>query len=141
MREIRLTVPGIPRPQGSKRHVGRGIMVESSKLLGPWRERVALAAQASMEGREPIEGPVHLAARFYFQRPRAHFGSGRNSDKLKPSAAEHPQGRPDLSKLVRAVEDSLSGIVFRDDAQIVSLAGTCKLYGTPPRAELVVSPA
>lgn len=41
---VEFFVPGRPAPQGSKRHVGHGIMVESSRDLGPWRERVALAA-------------------------------------------------------------------------------------------------
>jgi crossover junction endodeoxyribonuclease RusA len=32
---IVFTVPGKPAPQGSKRHVGRGIMVESSNHVAP----------------------------------------------------------------------------------------------------------
>ena len=31
---------GDPAPQGSKRHVGNGIMVESSKKLPVWREQL-----------------------------------------------------------------------------------------------------
>jgi len=34
-------VPGIPAPQGSKRHVGGGRMVESSRSLPEWRASVA----------------------------------------------------------------------------------------------------
>ena len=32
-------VKGVPGAQGSKRHVGRGVMLESSKKVAPWRSR------------------------------------------------------------------------------------------------------
>ena len=38
MTPITLTVRGLPAPQGSKRHIGRGVMVESSKRVKPWRD-------------------------------------------------------------------------------------------------------
>src|ERR1700676_3259288 len=37
---MKITVRGIPAPQGSKRHVGGGRMIEMSKAVGPWREAV-----------------------------------------------------------------------------------------------------
>ena len=39
----RFAVFGLPAPQGSKRHVGEGRMVESSKRVKPWRRQVAAA--------------------------------------------------------------------------------------------------
>ena len=53
---LRINVLGTPAPQGSKRHVGRGIMVESSRLVGPWREAVKAAVAATYPGLEPITG-------------------------------------------------------------------------------------
>jgi Holliday junction resolvase RusA-like endonuclease len=46
--------------------------------------------------------------------------------------------RPDCSKLVRAVSDSLTGIVFFDDAQVVQIEAT-KYYELPERVEIEVS--
>ena len=43
------TVVGTPAPQGSKRHVGGGVMVESSKALRPWRQDVRDAAKTALE--------------------------------------------------------------------------------------------
>ena len=40
MNEIFIPVIGIPAPQGSKRHVGHGIMIENSKRVKPWRQDV-----------------------------------------------------------------------------------------------------
>ena len=47
---VEIRVYGIPRPQGSKRHVGRGIMVEASRHVGQWRNDVMSAAAARLPG-------------------------------------------------------------------------------------------
>ena len=53
------------------------------------------------------------------QPAQAHY---RTNGELKPSAPQHCTGRiGDLSKLIRAVEDALTGVVYDDDAQIVHL--------------------
>lgn len=119
-------VPGIPASQGSKRHVGNGVMVESSKKLGPWRERVALAVSEVVEG-EPTRSTVTVACDFYFARPQSHL---RKDGSVRASAPKRP-GRPDLDKLVRAVFDALTGIVFQDDGQVVDLVAG-KQYGESP---------
>ena len=36
---------GIPAPQGSKRHVGGGRMIESCKALKPWRDLIIADAR------------------------------------------------------------------------------------------------
>lgn len=51
---------GTPAPQGSKRHVGNGVMVESSKRLRPWRQDVKAAAEAARRATGPIDAPVRL---------------------------------------------------------------------------------
>ncbi|HWT48541.1 MAG TPA: hypothetical protein VN255_08185 [Mycobacterium sp.] len=66
---LKFTVPGKPVPQGSKRHVGRGILVESSRELGPWRERVALAAHHALAGAAPFVGAVAVGLEFVLPRP------------------------------------------------------------------------
>jgi Holliday junction resolvase RusA-like endonuclease len=47
--------------------------------------------------------------------------------------------KPDVLKLARAVEDALTGILYRDDAQIVTEV-LRKRYGDPPRVEIRLSP-
>ena len=121
---FRISVHGTPAPQGSKRHVGHGVMVESSKRLPAWRTLVTDAAWAARAGAPAIRGPVRLVATFGFRRPRSHFGTGRNAGILRASAPPHPTGRNvgDLSKLVRAVEDALTDAgVWHDDDQVVAI--------------------
>ena len=119
-------VKGVPGAQGSKRHVGRGIMVESSKKVAPWRSDVRDAAQTAMADTwQPLAGPVTIDVTFCFPRPRSHYGTGRNAGTLKPSAPTHPTSRAhgDLDKLVRSTLDALvSAGVLRDDSLVVALA-------------------
>lgn len=119
---IAFTVFGTPAPQGSKRHVGNGVMVESSLRVEPWREAVKTAALKAREGAASLTGPVNVTFHFYFRRPKGHYGTGRNAGVVKDSAPAFPSGRPDLDKCCRLVADSLtdSGLI-RDDAQIVQL--------------------
>ena len=124
-------VSGTPAPQGSKRHVGGGRMVESSKAVGPWREAVRAETQRTVHGCPPIAGPVNVAVTFYVKRPAGHYGTGRNASTIKLSAPRRPSVKPDLDKLARAVLDGLTeGGAFGDDAQVVGLIAA-KWYGTP----------
>ena len=123
---IEFRVHGIPRPQGSKRHVGRGIMVESSRHVGQWRNDVMSAAQQAYSG-PAVTGAVELDITFYFPRPKGHYGTGRNADKLKPSAPEKPTTRAvgDTTKRARSTEDAISACsgypVLKDDSQVTDL--------------------
>ncbi|MFL5911435.1 MAG: RusA family crossover junction endodeoxyribonuclease [Gaiellaceae bacterium] len=137
MTAISFTVAGVPAPQGSKTRTRFG-MREDNPNVKPWRQAVAADATDAMHGREPVTGPVELAARFYFARPKHHFRSGRHAGELKPTAPVHCTTKPDTDKLLRAIGDALSGIVVRDDAQIVRVTAE-KLYGRP-RAVIAVAP-
>lgn len=114
---VEFHVPGKPAPQGSKRHVGRGILVESSKEVGPWRERVALVAHNAMAGRALYAGA--LAVELHFVLPRPKSAPKRST----PPAVK----RPDADKLARAVGDALSGVCYVDDAQVVDWRITKRL--------------
>ena len=119
MRLLMVNVVGIPAPQGSKRHVGRGILIESSKRVGPWRD--AVVAHFSTHGQPitRIPGPVVVRIVFRIPRPRSHY----TRTGLKPSArSAMPDKRPDLDKLVRSTLDALTTTtVIDDDARVVRI--------------------
>lgn len=109
-----LFVPGEAAPQGSKSFKGlmpngRARMVESSKAVGPWRERIALAAH--QHGAEVMPGAVAVDLRFVMPRPVS------TPKRRTPPATK----RPDIDKLARAVLDALTGIAFADDARVIDL--------------------
>jgi Holliday junction resolvase RusA-like endonuclease len=144
MSALVFTVYGLPAPQGSKRHVGNGVMVESSKRVKPWREDVRQAALdamppgavTTMVDGQPVSlpcvasfnGPVFLDVTFVLPRPKSHNRTGRNAHLLRNGAPLLPAGKPDLDKLLRAVMDALtSAWTWRDDAQVVQIT-TRKVY-------------
>jgi Holliday junction resolvase RusA-like endonuclease len=142
---IEFTVLGHAQPAGSKRAfaarrggvpTGRVVVVDDNKRAKPWQELVSSAAAAAVDGAR-LEGPLLLEVDFYVARPAGHFGRGRNADVVRASAPAFPAVRPDVTKLVRGVEDAMTGIVWRDDAQVVTQTAR-KRYGWPERAEVVV---
>lgn len=119
-----ITVHGSPAPQGSKRHVGRGIMVESSKAVKPWREAVRWSAVEAIRQQFPesaiaYRGPVAVDITFFLPRPKS----------AKKGAV--PDKRPDIDKLLRSTFDALkSAGVYEDDSRVVCVAAR-KVYGNP----------
>lgn len=120
---------GVPAPQGSKRHVGNGIMVESSRAVGPWREAVRAETQRAMT--EPMAGAVLVTVAFALPRPKGHYRTGRFSGQLRPGAPHWHASTPDLDKLVRAVLDGLTaGGAWKDDSQVCRIVAH-KFYSVP----------
>ena len=143
MTSIEITVLGTPAPQGSKRgyavkakgaYTGKVAQVESSAKVKPWRMAVKYAAlnEISMLDwiYQPMTGAIVLEVIFRMSRPKGNYGTGRNAGLLKPTAPFHPNGRPDLDKLLRSTFDALGEAgVWLDDAQVVKVYGS-KEYAT-----------
>ena len=114
---IEIIVHGSPAPQGSKRFVGtsksgRGIMIESSARVKPWRQDVLAAAVRAMDRMARLDGPLFATMTFTLPKPASAPKTRRT----------WPCRKPDLSKLVRSTEDALSDAgVWADDARVVSM--------------------
>ncbi len=139
---VQFYVPGVPAPGGSKSAFrllnGRIVVTDSCKRNKPWREAVALAGRMAMNGRAPLAGELQVGATFGLRRPKSHFGTGKNVDVLKASAPLWPRERPDVLKLMRAAEDALTGVVWKDDAQIV-IENIRKVYTEEPGLDLTIT--
>ncbi len=123
MTSIHFTVYGKAEPAGSKTagvtKTGRRFVRDANPSAAAWKAEVKQAAGKEMQGRSLLEGPIRLTVQFERNRPRGHYGTGRNEGSLRTSAPKHPTTKPDTTKLVRAIEDAMTGTVYRDDAQIV----------------------
>ena len=131
MDKIFIPVRGLPAPQGSKRHIGHGIMIENSKKVKPWRQDVRAAAIDHYKG-GIIGRAVEVEIIFLFARPKSHYGTGKNANKLKQKAPEFvtSSATGDIDKLCRSTLDGLSakagGTVIKDDSLVVSLKAVKK---------------
>lgn len=123
---VAFRVFGTPISQGSMRTLGAGRpMIHSNKKLLPWREGIAWVAKQAWRC-EPILGPVTLHCLFRLKRPKGHYGTGGNATKLRSVAPMRHKQMPDVDKLLRAIEDALTGIVYKDDAQVDEVHATKK---------------
>jgi hypothetical protein len=130
-REYVLVVPGKPVPwqaavkMGSAHNAPRKMPGRQEHHAGLIRDTWQREGDPSLwleKGRA-----VEVIGHFFISRPKDQYGSGRNERRLKP--VDHPKYRsaptvaPDLSNLLKMVEDALTGSVWADDDQVVSLSG------------------
>jgi len=112
---------GVPGPSGSKRalrhrYTGKIVLIDSGGAkTKAWRSVVAAAARKAMADIE-VKPPYYLAIEFRMPRPKCHYSK---SGDLLPGAPWVPVVKPDLTKLLRATEDALTGIVWKDDSLVV----------------------
>lgn len=129
---IEFVVFGSPGPQGSKKFVGttkagRGLMVESSKKVKPWRMDVKAQAEiAAASLGAPLDGPLAVSMVFTLPKPKS-------APKTRKTWADK---KPDLSKLARSTEDAISDAgLWADDARVVEYARLAKVFpGEDPDA-------
>lgn len=149
---VEFTVYGKPEPRGSKsafviykdrikkipaRRPGGEIIVnmtDSNPRSKTWMTTVRSYAQTAMDATgEPgaIAGvALEVEAVFFVERPKGHYGTGRNARLVKDSSPARPTVIPDLDKMARGTLDALTGIVWRDDQQVIHL-DLDKRYAVP----------
>ena len=89
------------------------------------------------QGFEPFIDPIYIQLWYGLPRPKSHYGTGRNSGKLKGSAPKYPGKKPDIDNYEKFVFDCLNGVVYRDDSQVVSCRHD-KRYSENPRTEIEI---
>jgi len=124
---IIISIPGKPATAGSHRSfvsrtTKKVVTIHDNSRYPAWRKAAGVYVSNAMKSRKlkPIQGAVCLGVVAFFERPASHYGKGRNCGVLKPSAPIQPTSHSlgDVSKIVRALEDSLNGIAWLDDSQI-----------------------
>ena len=140
---LELFIPGRPIAKGRptfSRANGRARTPASTRR---WEEYIALRARGAMSKaghRELFTGPLGARMVFVFKRPErvktTHCVYGQDG-RVELSAGG---AYPDLSNLVKAIEDGLQGVVMADDCQICRLEAS-KVYaakGEEPGVEVAV---
>ncbi|MBN2312347.1 MAG: RusA family crossover junction endodeoxyribonuclease [Sedimentisphaerales bacterium] len=118
-------IPGQARPAGSKsayknKKTSQIIVTHANPATKQWMDSVRFFALKAAQRMVPTTEAVCLKLIFLKDRPKGHFGSGRNTGMIRSSAPAHFTTVPDLTKLTRAVEDGLTGIVWKDDSQVIA---------------------
>lgn len=138
MQKLKFEVPGSPIGQGRPKF---STINGHAKAYDPEKSRnykayvKLLATQAMREqGFTMIEGPCCLDILAFFEVPKS------KSKKFRQAALEgreRPTKKPDLSNIVKGIEDALNGLAYKDDSSIVYLS-VAKYYSEVPRVEVIL---
>jgi Holliday junction resolvase RusA-like endonuclease len=136
MQPLTFSMAGAPRGQGRPRATARSgfASVYKDPKSRKYELSVAAVARGVMAGRPPLEGPLSVSLRFRMPIPK----SETKRVKAAMAAGEiAPTTKPDLSNLMKAIEDGMNTIVFADDSQIVRSFVT-KIYAEQPGVDVRV---
>lgn len=108
-----------PATKGSGRALvfgGRAVVFNDNPKNKAWAQRVGWIAKEHRPANAPWGGAVELRLLFRMRKP-----------KSLPKDRSFPVVKPDLDKMIRSVKDALTGILYKDDAQIIFLKAR-KIY-------------
>jgi len=128
-----LTVVGVPIPKNRPRFKiirGRPRVYDTQG-----REARAFADEIYFQWRQgPLSGPLVFLMRFYMPIPKR---TSKNVRELIKAGKYWHIVKPDVSNLIKFVEDACEGILFDNDKQLVVVHGQ-KIYDDLPRTEVDV---
>jgi crossover junction endodeoxyribonuclease RusA len=134
--KISFTVLGKAQPQGSMKAFmigGKPRLTSDNTKMKPYRQQVGWSAldARTAAGYSGLFAEKHIAVgvefKFYFAKPPSISKKRR-----------HMIVKPDADKICRSTIDAMTGIMYADDAQIISLSAS-KEYGIPERAEITIT--
>ena len=115
---ITLFIPGRPVSQKRHRHTLSGRVYDPSSTDKANFRRACTVVIPAM----PRKGPLRVELSFHFPRPKSHYTAKRVlKSKGKTKAPLLHIQKPDADNLAKFVMDSLNGVYYNDDAQIVQL--------------------
>ena len=81
--------------------------------------------------------PISITCSFYMERPKSHYGTGKNSGILKQNSPRICIKKKDLDNMEKFVFDCLNGLAWKDDKQVAE-SHARKLYSEKPRTEIII---
>jgi Holliday junction resolvase RusA-like endonuclease len=84
---------------------------------------------------KPWEGQLRITIKAYRSIPKS---MPKYKLPLALAGEVRPTTKPDLDNYIKGVKDALRGVIWRDDAQVVSYGDTGKWYSEVPRVEITV---
>lgn len=143
---LRLEIPGVPIGKGRPRFRRIGASVKTGRpafvstytpqKTADWEDDIRTIASRAMAGRPPLTEALAVYVLAVFPVPQSWSRKKRAAALI---GQIRPAKKPDADNVLKALGDSLNGIVFVDDSQIVD-ARITKKYGDRPRLVATVAP-
>jgi Holliday junction resolvase RusA-like endonuclease len=129
---ISFVVLGEPKGKGRPRFVRKTGHAYTDAQTASYENLIHLACLAVMCAQEPLQGPVAVTITA-IMRPPSSASKKRLAAML--GWETYPTKKPDMDNIVKAVMDGMTGVAFRDDAQVVNLT-VYKRWGAEPRLDV-----
>jgi Holliday junction resolvase RusA-like endonuclease len=130
---VSFTVYGEPSAQGRPRFTvinGHAVAYDPKKSR-EYKQYVRMVA-SQHKPEKPLEGALALQVNIYRSIPKSF-------SKKKRMQAENgeirPITKPDVDNFLKAIKDSMKGIIWNDDSQVVEVK-VLKWYSDTPRIEV-----
>lgn len=126
-----LVIPGEAAPQGRPRF-GRGRTYDPPKSR-KYKDYVRRLARENMPlgaRSRPLTCPVRLTCVIYRGVPKSW---SRRKKAAAIADSIRPTTKPDVSNILKGIEDALNGVWYADDSQIVEYGKIGKWYADEPR--------
>lgn len=104
------------------------------------KDKKVFLAEAISQNRpsSPLGGPINLVLRFYMQRPKNHYGTGKKSNMLKANSPYWHTKRPDVDNFIKLVLDAFNETYWRDDSQVCKISSEKIYTNNRPRTEIEI---
>jgi Holliday junction resolvase RusA-like endonuclease len=136
MMELYFSIPGQPVAKGRPKFARRGNFVTAytpAKTVN-YEGLVKMASHHAMAGREPSAAPIEMEVCLYLQIP-ASWSKKKRAAAVSGNVMATK--KPDADNVLKGLKDGCNGIVWRDDAQVVSII-LQKKYSEMPMACVIV---
>jgi Holliday junction resolvase RusA-like endonuclease len=127
---ISFVVEGVPVPKARARVVMRGKFPSAytPKPSKDYEKLVAVAAKSRMNNRGLLVTDKACKVELDFTMPIPASTSKKKTELMQEGSIRHAK-KPDLDNLIKQICDSLNGVVWKDDSQVVELIATKKYCG------------
>ena len=131
---IAIIVPGTPIAKKRPRFFRRGNFVGTYDPQHTEEGRFLLLVREQFK-QAPLTGSLRLSCGFYMPIPQS---TSKKKRLAMLNEEIRPAKKPDMSNLIKFVEDCLNEIVWIDDNQIVSYGAMEKFYSEDPRTHIEI---
>lgn len=135
MQTYSIVIPGDAVPQGRPRVVRIGCRAIAYDPPKSKAYKALVRRYAAQDApKEPLDGAVTLDVQIYRSVPKSWSKKKREA---AITGVIHPTTKPDVSNIVKGIEDALNGVWYKDDSQIVE-ERLIKGYSDRPRVEIAM---
>ena len=135
-KSIELTIPGEPVGKGRPRVTTRGKFAHAytPKKTKNYEQHVVNTYKQKYTYSDMLHGPLSSEVMAFFPTPQS---VSKRKRQLMINNIITNTHKPDIDNIEKSILDSLNGLAYEDDSQIISLYGE-KRYSDIPRVELKI---